>query len=409
MTNKKTSNESYNVGGVSFPQPFKIRRLGHVGFHMEGIDAGKEFYCDVLGFRTSDELDFSNFPDPDVQANVKRLIPDPRAIFASHNTDHHTFVITPKGVMEAFNIPNPDEIRLNQIAWQVGSIEEITQAVEFFNAKGVKVDRVGRDFPGSNWHVYFQDPDQNAVELFYGIEQVGWNGTAKPMAMYGLDEPAQLPMPGELAEIKDALDKGVDIHSGNRQSAFLPATYDVGGVLQPRPFRITNMGPVVLFCRDMKASEAFYKELLGFVECESVTYSGHRCIFLRNSNEHHSLALFPVELREELGLHSGSLCASVGMQVGSYQQLRSAVTFFQEKGSKIIDFPQELHPGIDYAVHLLDPEGNCIQLYYHMEQVGWDGKPRPPELRRKVSKDWPETIDALSDTYAGQPFNGPIG
>ena len=48
-------------------------------------------------------------------------------------------------------------------------------------------------------------------------------------------------------------------------------------------------------------------------------------------------------------------------------------------------------------------------LHYYMERIGWDGKPRPAELRRKVGKDWPETLDAMSDTYADQTFMGPLG
>ena len=59
----------------------------------------------------------------------------------------------------------------------------------------------------------------------------------------------------------------------------------------------------------------------------------------------------------------------------------------------------------------MDPEGHCIKLYYYMEQVGWDGKPRPEEMRREslpVSQ-WPEVLDPLSDTYADQTFQGPLG
>jgi len=72
--------------------------------------------------------------------------------------------------------------------------------------------------------------------------------------------------------------------------------------------------------------------------------------------------------------------------------------------------PPNLYPGIDYAAHFLDPDGHCIKLYYYMEQVGWDGKPRPKESRRQVaSGEWPETLEPMSDTYNGEPFLGPWG
>ena len=38
----------------------------------------------------------------------------------------------------------------------------------------------------------------------------------------------------------------------------------------------------------------------------------------------------------------------------------------------IVDLPPELHPGIDYAAHVLDPDGHVLQLYHEMEQIGWD-------------------------------------
>jgi len=43
-----------------------------------------------------------------------------------------------------------------------------------------------------------------------------------------------------------------------------------------------------------------------------------------------------------------------------------------------------------------------------MEQVGWDGKPRPKERRRRMDPNhWPEMLEPLSDTYSGEPFIGP--
>ncbi len=44
-----------------------------------------------------------------------------------------------------------------------------------------------------------------------------------------------------------------------------------------------------------------------------------------------------------------------------------------------------------------------------MEQVGWDGKPRPQNQRRAVTEPWPETLTPLSDTYADQTYMGPLG
>jgi hypothetical protein len=42
-----------------------------------------------------------------------------------------------------------------------------------------------------------------------------------------------------------------------------------------------------------------------------------------------------------------------------------------------------------------------------MEQIGWDGKPKPAHLRRKLETHWPENVQPLSDTFNGEPFLGP--
>jgi len=45
-----------------------------------------------------------------------------------------------------------------------------------------------------------------------------------------------------------------------------------------------------------------------------------------------------------------------------------------------------------------------------MEQVGWDGKPRPANLRPKVDNErWPDSVDGRADTFLGEPFLGPLG
>jgi catechol 2,3-dioxygenase-like lactoylglutathione lyase family enzyme len=168
---------------------------------------------------------------------------------------------------------------------------------------------------------------------------------------------------------------------------------------------------VELFVRDLEAAEAFYRETLGFILTEEVKWRGHRCLFLRSNTEHHSLALYPLAVRDELGLSPHSSCMSLGLQLANYRQLRDAVRFLSSHGVRVTDaVPPDLYPGIDYAAHVFDPDGHCIKLYYYMEQVGWDGKHRPKELRRAVtSGDWPEAVEPMPDTYQGEPFFGPWG
>ena len=397
----------FNVGGVLLDQPFKIRRLGHFGFNLSNMEAGVHFYVDLLGFRISDVMDYSRrAKDPAQVAGLG----DPNGYFTRYGTDHHAMVLFPKRVRDALGRTEQPGITVNQITWQVGSLAEVGNAIKWFNARGIKQQRSGRDMPGSNWHTYLYDPDGQSNELYYGIEQIGWNGHSKPRAMYdrGFDKAPELPQISELQEVEQARAKGVDIFSGYRHTDKLPANYDVDGVLIARPFKIVRLGPVYLFSEDLAKTAEFYRDTLGFTLTEEVICHGERCLFLRANTEHHSVALFPLKLRDALGLSPHSKCAAFGLQLANYRQLKDAVKFFRDNGVEVTEsLPHELHPGIEYSATVRDPDGHTIQLYYAMEQIGWDGKARPSNLRQPHKLDeWPETLND-GNAYLGEAFSGP--
>ena len=85
------------------------------------------------------------------------------------------------------------------------------------------------------------------------------------------------------------------------------------------------------------------------------------------------------------------------------------MSFLKTEGVTVKHLPPELFPGIDYSAFALDPDGHAIQLYYYMEQIGWDGRVRTAAERRAVKRDWPETLEPLSDSYVDQVFQGPFG
>jgi len=318
---------TYDVGGVRYPRPFKIRRLGHFGFNVADMDRGLDFYARLLGFRVTDTRDFSKVPGREEMA--KRL-QDPRIVFMSHNSDHHAFLLAHKSLGAIFGDDAVSrDVTVNQITWQVGTMDEVFAAADYFRDRDVEIRRVGRDMPGSNWHTYIRDPDGHTVELYYGMEQIGWDGRSKPESMYyrAFRETPELPQISEEQEVRDAIAKGIDINAGNVIQDRTGEEYVVAGTRLPRPFKVTNIGPMSLFVADVGASEAFYTQTMGFIRTEVVTWKGHRCVFLRNGSEHHSLSLFPKALRGELGLNPETSCASMGVEVGSYQQLRDAVSF----------------------------------------------------------------------------------
>jgi catechol 2,3-dioxygenase-like lactoylglutathione lyase family enzyme len=404
------SSEKFDVGGVLLNQPFKIRRLGHFGFNLSRMEDGVRFYVDLLGFRISDVMDYSRrAKDPAQVAGLG----DPNGYFTRYGTDHHAMVLFPKRVRDALGRQERAGVTVNQITWQVGSLSEVAGAIRWFNARGIKQQRSGRDMPGSNWHTYLYDPDGHSNELYYGIEQIGWNGHSKPRAMYdrGFDKPPELPQIAEFEEVEQARARGVDIFSGHRHAEKLPAKYDVDGVLLPRPFKIVRLGPVYLFTDDLGAAAPFYRDILGFTLTEEIEWQGERCLYLRCNTEHHSLALLPLKLRDRLGLSEHTKCAAFGLQLANYRQLKDAVKFLRDHSFEVTEaIPPELHPGIEYSATVRDPDGHTIQLYYAMEQIGWDGKPRPKELRRpRPLRDWPAALDSDANAYLGEPYLGPWG
>lgn len=400
----------FDVGGVLLDQPFKIRRLGHFGFNLANMEEGVRFYVDLLGFRISDTMDYSRrAKDPAQVAGLG----DPNGYFTRYGTDHHAMVLFPRRVRDALGRREQPGITVNQITWQVGSLREVGEAIKWFNERGIAQQRSGRDMPGSNWHTYLYDPDGQSNELYYGIEQIGWNGHSKPRAMYdrGFDRPPELPQISEFAEVEQARAKGIDLLSGYRHMERLPAIYDVDGVLLPRPFKIVRLGPVYLFAQDLEAGLKFYRGTMGFTLTEEIVWQGHRCLFLRCNTEHHALALFPLAARDRLGLSAHSKCAALGLQLANYRQLKDAIKFLRERGVEVTEsIPPELHPGIDYCATVRDPDGHTLQLYCAMEQIGWDGKPKPKELRKpRALADWPESLDEDTNAYLGEAFLGPWG
>jgi catechol 2,3-dioxygenase-like lactoylglutathione lyase family enzyme len=402
----KIGGNHFSVGGVLLDRPFRIRRLGHFGLDVHDIEAGVKFYTEMFGLRIADPIDFGARLPAEEQGKHGPGI----GYFMRHGTDHHSFVLFPRRVRRVMLKHLGEKMTINQITWQVGSLREVVEGSNWLKETGIKITRAGRDNPGSNWHVYPLDPEGHTNEIYYGIEQIGWDGLSKPKGMHRRDyhQSPTLPHRSEFAEVEEGFEAGVDILKANRFKEPLEEKYDVGGILLARPFKVSKIGPIRIFVDDVEDVTTFYRDAMGLKVSEEVVWNGHRCVFLRANTEHHSLAIYPTALREELGLSPHTSLFSCGFQVADYTQLRNAVSFLQENGVTIRKLPPELFPGIDYSAFAVDPDGHLIQLYYYMEQIGWDGRPMPAAQRRKIdNENWPEYVSGLTDSYNGEVYLGP--
>ena len=399
----------YDVGGVWLDRPFQIRRLGHFGYNCRDMDAMLAFYVDGLGLIVSDQS--PTMPARLPEQERADLSPSEQLLhFTRFGSEHHQLVFISQRVWDWVGQDNGTAgASINQVTWQVGSLAEVVDGAAWIWGQGERIMRSGRDMPGSNWHTYLFDPQNHVNELFYGMEQIGWDGLSKPRDMWSgvLTERPTLPQSSEASEVGHAARHGVDVTSGYRASrlADAPAPYTVDGVLMARPFKITGIGPVSLFVADLAAAEQFYTQVMGFQVRRRVAVDGRHGLLLSCGTDHHSLALYDEGVRDLLGLRPDRDAMALGFRLATYRQLRAAVRHMVSRGATEVSVPADLVPGFDYVSHLRDPDGNMVQLYYYQRQCG--PTDAFPTVRCDLVADWPEVIDAPADVYGGQVFLGP--
>ena len=142
--------------------PFRIGKLGHVVINVRDVARSLRFYTEVLGFEVSDV-----YPDA--------MVPGGMA-FLRCNPDHH-------GIALVGSSSGPSEnLDLNHIAFEVGSLDEVIRARDHLQRHGVTIDFEGRRRAGCQLAVEFRDPDNHRLEIYWGIDQIGSDGRARPAA-----------------------------------------------------------------------------------------------------------------------------------------------------------------------------------------------------------------------------------
>jgi catechol 2,3-dioxygenase-like lactoylglutathione lyase family enzyme len=397
----------FDVGGVVLPRPFKLRRLGHFGYNCRNMDAMLDFYVGGLGLIVSDQS--PKMPERLPEEARNDLDESEQYIhFTRFSSDHHQLVFISQKVWDWVNRDNgASGASVNQITWQVCSLAEVVNGAVWISGRGEHLMRSGRDMPGSNWHTYLFDPEGHINELFYGMEQIGWDRTSKPRELWSgvLSELPILPRKSESSELHDARISGIPTDTGHKANDVDDVPYEVDGILMSRPFKITGIGPVSLFVEDLATARAFYRDVLGFTERAEVVSLGHDGVLMSIGTEHYSLALYDSGLRPVLGLTDNTDSMALGFRVANYRQLRDAIDYMIARGAKEVDVPSALVPGYDYVAHLKDPDGNLVQLYYYQRQHGPSDD--APETTSGLPSTWPEVVHAPEDVFGGQQFLGP--
>lgn len=148
---------------------------------------------------------------------------------------------------------------------------------------------------------------------------------------------------------------------------------------------ITRIGHIGLAVRDLDRMVRFYTEVLGFELSEDFEYPeeevGHGTTvtagaFLRCNSIHHCISLFAI--KQELdapgrqppyGLHH------VAFELASPERLLELCNHLKEAGVEIVS-ERRGGPGNQPRFYVRDPEGNMLEFYWGIDQIGWDGVAR---------------------------------
>ena len=145
--------------------PFRITKLGHVVLMVADLERSLRFYTQVLGFKVSDV-----YPATMVPGGM---------VFLRFNADHHGVALVgrskPAGEGDG---TRPRD--MHHMAFEVATLDEVLRARGHLERHGVAIDFEGRRRAGAQVAVEFRDPDGHRLEIYWGLDQVAWDGPSRP-------------------------------------------------------------------------------------------------------------------------------------------------------------------------------------------------------------------------------------
>jgi catechol 2,3-dioxygenase-like lactoylglutathione lyase family enzyme len=156
--------------------PIKIKKIGHLVYEVADVDRTVKFWTEMLGFHVSDKNEFG-------------------MVFLRTNNDHHSIA-----VMKGKAGERQDKgLRIDHLAFEVGSMNELIAARDFLKSHGVNVTWEGRRGPGGNPGFHCLDPDGYEFELYCDMDQIDARGVSRPPEQWNrvgsLEEAAAAPLP----------------------------------------------------------------------------------------------------------------------------------------------------------------------------------------------------------------------
>jgi catechol-2,3-dioxygenase len=138
--------------------------VGHLGLIVRDLDGMVAWYEAVLGLRVSDRMAYGEDT------------PYHEGVWMRCGTDHHVFSLFRLREQPAEGGSGP----LHHIAFEMASFEDLRRVTRHAREHGLRIHGMRSGGPGCQLRLYLLDPEDNVIELFWGLDQVGWDGATRP-------------------------------------------------------------------------------------------------------------------------------------------------------------------------------------------------------------------------------------
>jgi catechol-2,3-dioxygenase len=137
---------------------------------------------------------------------------------------------------------------------------------------------------------------------------------------------------------------------------------------------IKELGHLVLYVRNLEASAAFYRDVLGWKQIVGGV-PGMPAAAFSSGRTHHELLLIevgptaqPLPRGRRVGLYH------FGLKVGDTDDdLREALATLKAAGVSVVGATDHT---VTHSLYILDPDGNEIELYIDVAGVDWRNDPQ---------------------------------
>ena len=147
-----------------------------------------------------------------------------------------------------------------------------------------------------------------------------------------------------------------------------------------QPFQLRKLGHVVLNVADLEASVRFYTGVLGLEVSDRYpdTMVPGGMVFMRCNADHHGVALVGGASKSER-----SSLNHFAFEVATLDEVFRTRAWLRKHAVPIV-FEGRRRAGCQIAVEFQDPDGNNLEVYWGIDQVGTNGYVRPASEWRQA-------------------------